>query len=206
MSELKSICVYCGSSKGDNECFTQSAIDLARAMIAKDIDLVYGGTNKGLMKIMADEFIKHRKTVTGIISQSFVDMGLVHPNITKTVIVDTITERRKKLIDFSDGFIAMSGGIGTLREIFELLSFTQLDILKKPCGILNTASFYDLMIQFLEHCKEMGFIMEEHSDILLVDDNPNNLLNRLLKYDVKNIPKYFKQKFSLNGNTIFHEM
>lgn len=202
MYKLKSVCVYCGSGFGEDPAFLQSAINLAQAMIARDIELVYGGANKGLMKAIADEFIKHRKKVTGVIPKSFVDMGLAHENITETLITETMTERRTKIMEISDGFIALPGGIGTFREILETLSFTQLDILRKPCGVLNVSSFYDSMIQFLDHCVLSGFATKESRDILFVSDNPNELLDSFFAYDADIMPKYFEQKYSLNNNNI----
>jgi len=182
MSKILSVAVYCASSLGNTTEFSEAAFNLAHAMADQGIDLVFGGMNSGLMKIVADELSSCGRKITGVIPRSFIDRGVVYPKLTSTIIADTIAERKSKMIELADGFIALPGGLGTFSEIFEVWSFAQLGIVPKPCAFFNISSFYDLMMQFLDHCVESGFIKQAHRDILFSSDSPNLILEYFSNY------------------------
>jgi len=189
MNEIKSISVLCGCESGNNPEFEKMARELAVAMINRDISLVFGGGNKGLMKVIADEFGKHEKTVIGVIPQEYVSHGIRHPCATETIIAKSMSERINTMKQLSDGFIALPGGFGTVCELFEVIYAVRLGILSKPCGVLNIYSFYDSLINFLDQNVENEFLNQSHRDILISSDNPDDLLDAFDRYEPVVFPR-----------------
>ncbi len=176
---LKKIGVFCGASVGDSPCYRESAINLAQAMVDARLGLVYGGTEVGLMKLLADYLIANNREVIGIIPKFLVDAGIMHKQLTQCQVVTSISERKSTIFALADAYVLLPGGLGSLDEFFEVAVMTQLGIHKKPCGILNSNGYYDYIIQFLNHATDEGFIRTEHREMIIIDDCPQQLLARL---------------------------
>jgi uncharacterized protein (TIGR00730 family) len=182
MRKIKTICVFCGSSPGLDINFTRAARELGRLMAAEDIGLVYGGSNIGLMRAIADEVLKHNGRVVGVMPQGLIDKEVAYTSLKDFHVVDTMSRRKELMAELSDAFIAMPGGIGTLDELFEAMSWNQLEIMDKPVALLNTDGFYDHLVAFLRHTVEQHFVREEHYNNLIVDSDPAGLLKKLNAY------------------------
>jgi len=176
---MKSICVYCGSSFGHQAIYAEAARALAVAMAERDLALVYGGGNVGLMGVIANEMLRLGGTVTGVIPQALMDKEVGHRGLTHTHIVKDMHERKAMMAALSDGFIAMPGGIGTLEELFEMLTWSQLDFHRKPIGVLNVDGFYAGLIGFLQHLVDTGFVKADQAALMMHETEPDALLARL---------------------------
>jgi uncharacterized protein (TIGR00730 family) len=179
---MKRVCVFCGSSRGYREIYSQKAAELAEAMLFEGMELIYGGANIGLMKIIADRVLEGGGNVTGVMPGSLADREILHESVTETILVRDLQERKKVMDELSDGFIAMPGGFGTIDELFEVLSWNQLGIIHKPVGIYNVDHYYDHLIGWLDHGTDMKFIRPEHRANILVDDDPAGLLRKMQNY------------------------
>lgn len=173
---MKAIAVYCGANGGASEVYADAARAMGRALVANNIALVYGGGHVGLMGTIADAVLAAGGTVTGVIPQQLVDRELAHPGLTELFVVRDMHERKAMMARLSDGFIAMPGGMGTLEELFEMLTWSQLGIHAKPIGVLNVDGFYDQLVGFLGHVEGEGFIRPQHSGLLKVASEPQALL------------------------------
>jgi uncharacterized protein (TIGR00730 family) len=176
---LRSICVYCGSRMGKSEIHADAARALAQEMVNDNIDLVYGGARVGLMGILADEVLRLGGEVTGVIPKDLLEKEVGHDGLTRLYIVKDMHERKAMMAELADGFIAMSGGMGTLDELFETITWGMLGLHEKPIGILNTNGFYDSLIRLVDHLVEEGFVEPRHAGQLLVEPDPKTLLNKL---------------------------
>ncbi|GGX00601.1 MULTISPECIES: TIGR00730 family Rossman fold protein [Undibacterium] len=176
---MKSVCVYCGSASGNSPAFQQAALSLAKQLVAKNLELVYGGGDVGLMKVIADEVMRLGGHVTGVIPQALLDREVGHTQLNKLHVVANMHERKAMMAQLSDGFIALPGGIGTLEELFEMFTWLQLGFHHKPLGLLNADGFYDHLLQFLEHAVFSGFLKPEHNALLIKETDPSLLLNRM---------------------------
>jgi uncharacterized protein (TIGR00730 family) len=175
---MKSLCVYCGSSSGASPIYAEAARELAKEMVNQDIALVYGGGNVGLMGVIADEVLRLGGQVTGVIPQALLDKEVGHGKLTRLHIVKDMHERKAMMAELSNGFVAMPGGIGTLEELFEILTWSQLGFHDKPIGLLNVAGFYNGLIQFIEHLVTQRFLRSEHASLLMHASNAPTLLAR----------------------------
>ena len=173
------ICVFCGSSMGNDPRYQEAAEQLGEVLAQHDCTLYYGGANVGLMKIIADKMLGKGKKVVGIIPKLITDMEIAHEGLTELIEVETMSDRKLMLISESDAFIAMPGGFGTLDEIFEITVQNQLRISDKPVALYNTLNYYDSMLQFIDHAVSQGFIRKEHRDNIIVSDNPETLFKEL---------------------------
>jgi len=182
MNRLNNICVYCGSSPGRGDAYLSMANGLARALVEREIGLVYGGASIGLMGRLADEVLTHGGRVIGVIPEALAAKEIAHPNLTALHITQSMHERKQLMAELADGFIALPGGIGTLEELFEIWTWAQLGLHRKPCGLLNAAGYYDALIGFLDHMLEQGFVQATHRKMLMVASDPDVLLDRLSRY------------------------
>ncbi|QDV53053.1 LOG family protein [Gimesia fumaroli] len=189
MSKLKSLCVFCGSKAGSDQQYQQSAIELGRLMAQRNIALVYGGGSVGLMGIIADAVLESGGKVIGVIPRQLATRELVHPGVKEMYVVEDMHTRKAKMSECSDAFIAMPGGFGTLEELFEVVSWVQLGIYSKPVGLLNTAGFYDPLLNMVEHCIETEFIKPKYRDLIIADDSPSTLLDHLERHELPTIEK-----------------
>lgn len=183
MKTIASICVFCGSSAGSKELYSRKAHDLGLLLAEKKIALVYGGSNVGIMRVIADTMMQAGGRVIGVMPQTLIEREVAHKGISEFHVVETMTERKTLMGELSDAFIAMPGGIGTLDELFEVMSWNQLEIMDKPVALFNIAHYYDHLLAFLEHSVEQRFVKSEHLENLIVADNENLLLHKILNYE-----------------------
>jgi uncharacterized protein (TIGR00730 family) len=182
MTTIKSICIYCGSSPGRLEAYSSAAFSLAESLVSRNIRLVYGGASIGIMGMVADEVLKLGGQVVGVIPKALSHKEIVHQHLTELHITQSMHERKMLMAELSDGFIALPGGIGTLEELFEIWTWAQLGFHQKPCGLLNVEGYYDSLIQFLDHVLAEQFVKEHHHAMLIVETNPDVLLDRYVNY------------------------
>ncbi|SFB74257.1 hypothetical protein SAMN04515619_101310 [Collimonas sp. OK412] len=190
MQEIKSLCVYCGSSPGATPVYADAARGLAQAMVKQGIALVYGGGNVGLMGIIADEVLRLGGQATGVIPQALLQKELGHKGLTQLHIVKDMHERKAMMADLSDGFIAMPGGVGTLEELFEVFTWAQLGFHQKPIGLLNVDGFYDGLLQFIQHMVSQRFLKGEQAEILIAAAQGEELLQRFQSFVPHLVPKW----------------
>jgi len=176
---MKSICIFCGSNMGKDPVYQQGAKELGFLLAEKKIRLIYGGSDMGMMGTVADACLKNGGEAVGVIPRNLFDIEISHPNLTDLKVVDTMHERKALMSELSDGFIAMPGGIGTLEETFEILTWIQLGIQLKPLGLLNIAGFFDPLRLFLENVVEKGFLLDQHLSMLLMEENAQDLLSSM---------------------------
>ena len=176
---MKRVCVFAGSSAGVRSEYMAAATDLGRVLAARGIGLVYGGARVGLMGAVADAVLTGGSEVTGVIPRSLVEKEVAHSGLTELRVVTTMHERKALMADLSDAFIALPGGWGTLDEFFEILTWAQLGLHCKPCGVLNVQGYFDRLLSFLDHSVEQGFVRREYGALLAVSDRPSTLLDAL---------------------------
>jgi len=173
------ICVFCGTNAGARPEYGAAARELGKLLAEEDIELVYGGASVGIMGELADAVHEHGGHVTGIIPQQLVKKEAAHTGIPDLIVVASMHQRKSQMADMSDGFIALPGGIGTMEGFFEILTWGQLGIHRKPSGLLNVAGYFDELIKFLDHAVAEGFLTEEHRASILVESDPKKLLKRM---------------------------
>jgi uncharacterized protein (TIGR00730 family) len=187
------ICVFSGSRSGVNFGYADAARQLGCELVKRGHDLVYGGGNVGLMGVIADAVLELRGHVTGVIPDALVSKEVAHEGLSDLRIVRSMHERKAVMAELSDGFIAMPGGIGTMEEFFEVLSWAQLGLHNKPCGLLNVSGYYRPLIQFLDHAVDHGFLKPKHRSLLIVEDKPHALLDRLEQFVGTHAVKRFER-------------
>lgn len=174
---MKKICVFCGSSPGKQPEYIEVARKLAVALTKREIGLVYGGASVGIMGEIADAVLSSGGEVIGVIPQALVDKEVSHKGLSELKVVASMHERKAVMAQLSDGFIALPGGLGTLEELFEVLTWAQLGFHEKPCGLLNVNGYYDQLCFFLDHAVEEEFVKTSHRKMLLTGDSPEALLS-----------------------------
>jgi len=187
---MKAVCVYCGSSPGRLETYADAARALGQALVARKLGLVYGGASIGLMGLVADTVLQLGGRAVGVIPQALARKEVVHRHLTELHVTQSMHERKTMMADLSDGFIAMPGGIGTFEEIFEIWTWAQLGIHAKPCGLLNVAGYYDALTTFLDHAAAEQFLKPPHRAMLMVEQQPQALLDRFVSYQPPDIRKW----------------
>lgn len=188
---MRRIAVYCGSNSGNKDIFKAKAYELGAALARNCIDLVYGGAKVGLMGEVANGTLDHGGKAIGVLPHFLAEKELRHNHLTETILVDTMHERKAKMSEAADGFIALPGGFGTLEELFEMLTWAQLCLHKKPIGILNTEGYYDSLILFINTMYQNGFLQKEYLNLLLVSDDIDILLDNMKKYSPISTEKWF---------------
>jgi uncharacterized protein (TIGR00730 family) len=186
---MKKLCVFCGSSFGTKEEYINAARQLGALIASNGISLVYGGARVGLMGEIASSVLACGGSVTGVIPKQLSDKEIAHPELTELHVVGSMHERKALMAQLSDGFIAMPGGLGTLEEIFEMITWAQLNFHAKPCGFLNTAGYYNHLIKFLDYSVTEKFVRPEHYSMIAFDDNPEALLNKMRNFSPPVIDK-----------------
>ena len=176
MPAIRSICVFCGASAGRGPAYAAAATRVGDALARRGIRIVYGGGRLGLMGAVADAALSAGGAVVGVIPRGLVDRELAHPGLTELRIVDTLHERKAVMASLADAFIALPGGLGTLEELAEVLSWAQLDLHAKPIGLLDVGGYFGALEAFLDHAVAEGFIAERHRSLLLRDDDLERLL------------------------------
>jgi len=179
MEALKRLCVFTGSRRGARVEYSEAARQLGRLLVERGYGLVYGGGNVGLMTVIADTVLECNGRVTGVIPDSLVGKEVAHKGLTDLRIVGSMHERKALMAELADGFIAMPGGIGTLEEFFEVLSWAQLGLHEKPCALLNVCGYYDGLIEFLDRGVACDFIKPKHRALLITATEPGQLLDHI---------------------------
>ncbi|MDA0193914.1 MAG: TIGR00730 family Rossman fold protein [Bacteroidetes bacterium] len=190
---MKSICVFCGSSKGKKVIFSEAAIQLGETLAARNISLVFGGGKIGLMGLVADACMKNGGLVTGIIPKFLAKDEIAHNGISELIVVQSMHERKLKMSQLADGFIALPGGFGTLEELCEILTWVQLDIINKPIGILNVDGYFDHLIDQFNQMVEEQLLKPANLKFFVQSDNVDELLSKMRS--MKSISKPFTEKF-----------
>jgi uncharacterized protein (TIGR00730 family) len=179
---MRSVCVFCGSRAGSRSEYTSAASELGALLAERGLTLVYGGGNVGLMGRIADAALAAGGKVIGVIPQSLVDREVAHHGVSELRIVHTMHERKALMNDLADAFIALPGGFGTLDEFFEVLTWAQLGIHNKPCGLLNVAGYFDHLLAAANHMAAEGFLKPVHREMVLTATDSATLLRRLAQF------------------------
>jgi len=187
---LKRLCVFCGSNHGTRPEYTTAVQALGRELAARQIGLVYGGGGVGLMGVIADAVLAEGGEVIGVLPVSLGSKEIAHPDVEDIRLVGSMHERKAVMAELSDGFIAAPGGFGTLEELFEQLTWGQLGMHAKPCGLLNVAQYFDALLEFLDSATREKFIREQHRETLVVGVTPSDLIDRLAAVQPSNVGKW----------------
>ncbi len=188
---MRKICVFTGSRHGASAEYSDAARRLGEILVNRDMALVYGGGNVGLMTVIADTVLTLGGNVTGVIPDSLVSKEVAHRGLSKLHVVGSMHARKALMAKLSDGFVALPGGIGTMEEFFEVLSWAQLGLHEKPCGLLNVGGYYDPLIEFLDRAVAEDFIKPKHRALMIVEAEPGKLLDCFEKVWLKRLPKQF---------------
>ena len=178
--KINSLSIFCGAHKGHDPIFEDEAIELVNLLAEYSIDIVYGGGNVGLMKVISDRAVELGINVTGITLKSLNEFEQSNPNISKTLIVDDLFERKKAFIELSDGFIVLPGGIGSMDELLEVVVTNQLGLINKPVGLLNTNNYYEGFLSWFKESVKAGFVSQANFDALIYENTPKKLLELLI--------------------------
>ena len=190
---MRRLCVFCGSAVGSGSAYAEAARRMGEAMAGRGLGLVFGGGHVGLMGVLADAVLQAGGEVIGVIPQALVDRELAHGGLTELHVVGTMHQRKARMADLADGFLALPGGFGTADELFEILTWSQLGLHAKPVGVLNVAGFFDLLLAWLDHAVAQGFLRSEHRSLLQVAENADALLDRILRFrPPAQTPKWIK--------------
>lgn len=185
---MQRVCVFCGSAAGNKLEYLAAARELGATLANRGLELVYGGASIGLMGALADGALAAGGRVIGVMPESLVSREIAHCGLTELHVVATMHERKATMADLSDAFIALPGGFGTLDEFCEILTWAQLGMHRKPCGLLNIAGFYDFFLTFLDQATDQGFVKPSHRSLLLEESDPDVLLDRLASYRPQPMP------------------
>jgi len=190
MSPLKRVCVFTGSSPGKRPSYRAAALELGRVLAARKLGVVYGGARVGLMGVLADGTLAAGGQVIGIIPDALVAKEVAHAGLSDLRVVESMHERKALMVELSDAFVALPGGFGTLDELFEILTWAQLGLHAKPCGLLNVDGYFDRLLSFLDHCVDEGFVKREHTALISVASSPGALLDQLAAVRPKPVEKW----------------
>ncbi len=179
---MKHVCVYCGSSPGRLAGYAEGARALGHALLARGVGLVYGGASIGLMGMVADTVLAGGGRVVGVIPQALARKEVAHAGLSELIVTASMHERKTRMAELSDGFIALPGGIGTFEELFEIWTWAQLGMHAKPVGLLNVAGYYDALITFLDHAAHEQFMKPAQRALLKVESDPAALLERFASH------------------------
>ena len=188
--ELSTLCVYCASSPGIDPDFGLAASSFGRLLVERQIRLVYGGGHVGLMGLLADAVLQEGGQVHGVITRALEDKEVAHQGLTTLEVVDTMHQRKAAMADLADGFVMLPGGFGTLDEFMEAVTWTQLGIHSKPCGVLDVKGYFDPLRAMLERATRERFMREQHRDIVIVESDPEALLDRLSSWKPSTVEKW----------------
>ena len=190
---MKSITVFCGSSQGTDSAFEQQANKLGQTLAEQSITIVYGGAKIGLMGAVAKGALEHNGHVIGIIPTFLKKKEVVHDALNELIIVNSMHERKMKMHDLCDGFITLPGGIGTLEEFFEILTWAQLGRHQKPIGILNSNGYYDELLSFMNKMIDKEFLRPVNLELFIVSDSIDDLLHHMKSYTAPSLPRWMKE-------------
>jgi uncharacterized protein (TIGR00730 family) len=184
------VCVYCGANRGRDPAYAQAAHAMGTTLARRGIGLVTGGGGIGLMGVVADAALAAGGEVIGVIPDALMKKELAHRGLSELVVTPSMHERKARMAEIADGFVALPGGLGTYEELFEIWTWAQLGWHRKPCGLLNAAGFYDKLVAFLDAASEAQFVKPEHRAMLVVDTDPDRLLDRFSAYEAPTVAKW----------------
>jgi hypothetical protein len=187
---MRRIAVFCGSRTGSDEHYAAAAAELGRLMVRRGHELVYGGGSVGLMGVIADAVLDAGGSVIGVIPRMLATRELLHPRVTDMRRVPDMHARKALMAELADAFIALPGGYGTLEELFEVITWAQLGIHRKNIGLLNVAGFFDPLVRMIDHAIGTGFIKEKHRELIVVEERPEPLLDRLKTHELPVVRKW----------------
>jgi len=190
---MKRVCVFLGSDMGVRTDYLLSVKYLAKEIVERDIELIYGGAQVGLMGALADAVLESGGRVIGVIPKGLTQKEIVHDRLTELIVVSSMHERKAQMAKLASGFITLPGGIGTLEETCEILTWAQIGIHKKPCGLLNVCGYYDNFVKFLDNMVEQGFFRPAHRSLLIIKDDPKKLFDNLEKYEPLDFKRWMKE-------------
>jgi uncharacterized protein (TIGR00730 family) len=191
---VRSVCVFCGSNSGAGEAYAGAARNLARAIARRRLALVYGGGSIGLMGILADAALEAGGNVIGVTPRRLVEREVAHSSLTELRVVETMHERKALMADLSDAFVSLPGGLGTLDETFEMLTWIQLGYHRKPCALLEVNGYFERLTAFLDHAVEQRFLTAEHRAMLIIERDPEAVLDRLASAKLPDTGKWMDRK------------
>ena len=187
---MNQVAVFCGASAGTDTLYAQTGVQLGRELALRNIGLVYGGAKIGVMGAVADGALQAGGKVVGVIPHFLRTREVAHNTLTQLILVDSMHERKSRMHDLSDGFIALPGGFGTMEELFEILTWGQLGLHTKPIGLLNVNGFYDPLIAMARQMLDRGFLRQTHFDMLLTSDSISDLLLKMDSYRAPDLPQW----------------
>jgi uncharacterized protein (TIGR00730 family) len=187
---MRRICVFSGSSSGRREAYGEAAVALGRTLVGRGYGLVYGGARVGLMGAIADAVLAAGGEAIGVIPRALVTREVAHAGLTDLRVVASMHERKAMMSELSDGFVALPGGWGTLEELFEVMTWGQLGLHAKPCGLLNVDGYFDPLLAFLERAVDEQFVRAEYAPLLAVSASPSGLLNRFERFEPPRVTKW----------------
>lgn len=193
---MKRLCLFAGSSRGAREDYAQAAQKLARELVSRGIEVVYGGGKVGMMGVLADAALAAGGKVIGVIPKALLAKEVAHAGLTELRVVASMHERKAMMAELSDGFIALPGGLGTLEEFFEVLTWAQLGLHAKPCGLLNVSGYYDRLLGFLDLTVEERFVRTQHRGLVITSTSPADLLEQLAAYEPPHVEKWIDRASS----------
>lgn len=187
---MKTICIFCGSNTGRGTLYADAARSLVRAIAAAGQRIVFGGGKVGLMGVIAETALASGAYVIGVTPRNLLEHEVVHTGLSELHVADSMHERKVLMSGKADAFVVLPGGMGTYDEMFEIMTLTQLGVHEKPCGIFNAGGFYTPLLKFLDHAVEERFVRAEHRDMIVVDDDPVRLLQRLETWTMPHVSKW----------------
>lgn len=194
--KMKSIAVFCGSSSGSKDYYYEQAFNLGKKLAHLEIDMIYGGSNAGLMGAVANGALSEGGKVVGVIPEFLVDKELAHEGLSELILVKSMHERKYKMNELCDGVIALPGGYGTLDELFEMLTWGQLGLHKKPVALYNIHGYYNALINLVQHMVSSGFLKESNQKMLLINEDPDTLLKEMNEYVAPEVEKWLNRSRS----------
>jgi uncharacterized protein (TIGR00730 family) len=192
---MQRVCVFCGSSPGARPAYAEATAEVARLLVGEGLGVVYGGGHVGLMGVLADTVMAAGGEAIGVMPQALVDREIGHTEISELRVVGSMHERKALMADLSDAFIALPGGAGTLEELFEVYTWSQLGLHDKPCGLLDVEDYFSGLVGFLDHAVDERFLREEHRAMLIVEREPRALIERLAAFEPRAVtPKWIDRE------------
>jgi uncharacterized protein (TIGR00730 family) len=189
---LKKLAIFCGSSNGASEIYIEGAKKLGKELAKRNITLVYGGASVGIMGAIADSVLSEGGYVIGVMPSFLDNREIAHKNLSELIIVESMHERKSKMAELADGYIALPGGPGTMEEFFEVFTWGQLGLHKKPCGLLNINNYFDLLINFFNQMNKQEFLQEKYLSMLMYDSEPASLIEKFQTYNPPSVKTYIK--------------
>ncbi|QHC85175.1 LOG family protein YvdD [Empedobacter brevis] len=190
---MKRLTVFCGSSNGSEKVFINEAYKLGQKLVENEIELVYGGANVGLMGIVANSVLENKGVAIGVLPHFLKKVEVEYKGLSELVLVDSMHERKAKMNQLSDGVITLPGGFGTLEEFFEMLTWAQLGLHKKPIAVYNIDGFYDDLLLFIKSMVTKGFLKQENYDMLIVSDDLDDLFDQIKNYKAPTVGKWINE-------------